>query len=310
MADWFETILESLRHAKKVRIEQSVSFGRAHPILRYPMFVIIVVFIFMYNFFLHLLIQMHLHRTLSKALAYVLSAVLVVSSLSLPVLADGEENVPVKITSFSALAGEVAEQTIYVGDDESKISFPSSLTVTIEKTEVIITKKEIEKEEKENKNESEPVVEAVPAEVEPDAIAPETSITEEQAAEEEPSTSSSSEEGENEEGYNIAGPEPSEELNPDSENEPWVEPESEQEPESETEDSSEQQDSEDAQEPVENTSEGAEDVAGNETKEPADEARIILDALMPAITAYAAESDDITESNTVEDGEIEYEFIT
>ena len=127
MANGFEVILESLRHAKKVTIAQGVSFGKEHPILRYPLFVVMIAFIFVYNFFLHLMIQMHMHRKFSKALAYVLSAVLVMSSVSMTALADGDENLPVKITVFSALAGDVAEQNLYVGDDESKISFPSSL---------------------------------------------------------------------------------------------------------------------------------------------------------------------------------------
>lgn len=182
MANGFETVVESLRHAKKATIEQGVSFGKDHPILKYPVFVLMVAFIFAYNFLLHLFIQMNMHNKLSKALAYVLSASLIVSGISVTAFANEEENVPVRITAFSSLPGDISDQYIYVGDKESKISFPSSLNVTVETTEVITTKKEIEKEdqpetvEKLNLQE-EPLEDLKPEETIPeskDATGPET----------------------------------------------------------------------------------------------------------------------------------------
>ena len=145
MENGFEVILECLRHAKKATIEQSVSFGRKYPILKYPLFVLVVAFVFVYDFFLHFFIKVHAHGKLSKALAYILSVALILSSVSVSALADDENN-SIKITAFSSLSEDVAVQNLYVGDEESKISFPSSLVVTVEKTEVVTIKKEVTKE--------------------------------------------------------------------------------------------------------------------------------------------------------------------
>ena len=53
-----ETMLEPVRLAKKETIHSMMSFGRKHSVLLYPVFLATVVFIFVYNLFLHLLIQL------------------------------------------------------------------------------------------------------------------------------------------------------------------------------------------------------------------------------------------------------------
>lgn len=75
-----------------------------------------------------------------KITAILLSVVLAFTSINLLSKAADDKPVPPKIVSFAALPQSVLEQTVYVGDDVSKIVFPSALTVTLE------TVKKIEEE--------------------------------------------------------------------------------------------------------------------------------------------------------------------
>ena len=59
------TACEPFREAKKKTIHTLMSFGKKHPVLKYPMFVVTVLFIFVYNLFLHLFIQMQMRERLA-----------------------------------------------------------------------------------------------------------------------------------------------------------------------------------------------------------------------------------------------------
>ncbi|MBP3198299.1 MAG: hypothetical protein J6N21_15020, partial [Butyrivibrio sp.] len=299
MAYGFAVIVKSLRHAKKAIIEQGVSFGKVHPSLKYPVFVAMVAFIFVYNFFLHLFIQMHLHSKLSKALAYVMSAALIASSISVTAFAN-EESVPIRITAFSALSGDIAEQFLYVGDEESKISFPSSLGVTLEKTEVITTKKEVKKEEQ-----AEIVDESVIQEKPLEEIKPEETIPQSEAVPEAETA--------NDNGSELVTPDA--ETSPESDSAPTLNEESNQEAEPINESAPEPEQSENSTESAEETTEGqSEDTTSNENQIPTDQARNIIDVLMPSITVYAAEPSEIEVLNesieNAEKNEIQYEIVT
>ena len=180
--------------------------------------------------------------------------------------------------------------------------------MTIEKTEVVTTKKEIEKEEKAEPEEGDKS-EAVNS----DALELESGAPEGQTGEVVPPETAGSEVGNTINEQNASDPEPSEGETPVPAGEPLTEPESE--PESET--GSEPQNDEGAQDPAETPSKGAGADAANDNEAPADQARIILDALMPAITVYAAESTDIPENEGetdpvvgTGDAEVEYEIVT
>ena len=57
---------EPFRQAKKETIHSIISYGKKHPILKYPVLLGAVAFIFVYNVFLHLLIQMHVREKLAR----------------------------------------------------------------------------------------------------------------------------------------------------------------------------------------------------------------------------------------------------
>ena len=142
----FDFIIQALRTAKHSIIEQFDAFGKKHAILKYPMFVFFVAFLFSYNFMLQLMIQAHRHKRFSKALACILSVLLVISNVNIIALAD-DTNIDPQVIAFDVLSAEIVEQNIYVGDDESSISFPTYLNVTLEKKETVTVQKEIEKSE-------------------------------------------------------------------------------------------------------------------------------------------------------------------
>ena len=104
-----------------------------------------------------------------KITAILLSVVLAFTSINLLSKAADDKPVPPKIVSFAALPQSVLEQTVYVGDDVSKIVFPSTLTATLE------TVKKIEEEPEPEELEVPPVI--VPAQDEKTTNLPEATET-------------------------------------------------------------------------------------------------------------------------------------
>ena len=123
-----------LRQAKKKTIHTLMDFGKTHPFLKYPMFAVTVVFIFIYNMFLHLFIQLHMREKLARGLAFAMSVILVLTSIDITAfamsgLSEGEE--AFVITGFGELNEDILLQKLAVGETEDKIQFPDTLSVTI-----------------------------------------------------------------------------------------------------------------------------------------------------------------------------------
>ena len=76
-----------LMQAKRKTIHTFMNFGKKHPVLKYPMFAVTVVFIFIYNMFLHLFIQLHMREKLAKGLAFAMSVILVLTSIDITAFA-------------------------------------------------------------------------------------------------------------------------------------------------------------------------------------------------------------------------------
>lgn len=81
-----------LRKAKTHTIHTLAVFGKKHPVIKYPVFVLTVVFIFVYNVFFHMFMQFHMREKLSRALAFVMCFILVFTGSN--------------ITSFARSAGD------------------------------------------------------------------------------------------------------------------------------------------------------------------------------------------------------------
>ena len=79
--------LEPLRVAKKTTIKTLGAIGRKHKFLRYPIFIGLVAFIFVYNVFFHAFIQFKMREKMARAMAVAMTLILVLTSVDLSVLA-------------------------------------------------------------------------------------------------------------------------------------------------------------------------------------------------------------------------------
>lgn len=125
--------IETLRRAKKDTIRTLMRFGTAHPAIKYPIFIMTVIFIFVYNLFLHTLIQVHIHEKLAKVLAAVLSFAVFFTGMDLTVLAvrtAGEQEEAYMVTGFADL-DEAANQYVSVGTSIEELNLPDTLEAYI-----------------------------------------------------------------------------------------------------------------------------------------------------------------------------------
>ncbi len=122
--------IETLRKAKKDTIRTLMQYGKSHPVLKYPVFIMTVIFIFVYNLFLHTLIQVHVHEKLARVMAAVLSFAVFFTGMDLTVLAvqsAGEQEEIYTVTGFAALSEEVADQCVPVGTAVEELNLPEAL---------------------------------------------------------------------------------------------------------------------------------------------------------------------------------------
>ncbi len=127
---------EPFRQAKKKTIHSIMSYGKKHPILKYPVLLGAVAFIFAYNVFLHLLIQMHVREKLARGLAFSMVVVLVITSVDVRAFAmtkAEEKDESVLVVELSALPENIRIQQLGVGASEDEIEFPDKLNVTTRK---------------------------------------------------------------------------------------------------------------------------------------------------------------------------------
>ena len=164
-----DTACEPFREAKRNTIHTLMTFGKKHPVMKYPMFAVTVVFIFVYNFFLHLFIQLNVRERLARGLAFALSVALAFTSIDMTAFAmvnavqtgtgqidelqtdelqidelpeeneqtDAEQTDTIQtnnartITGFSEISTYMQNQKLTVGAAEQEIRFPDTLTVVL-----------------------------------------------------------------------------------------------------------------------------------------------------------------------------------
>ena len=127
---------EPFRRAKSETIRALGGIGRRYRILRYPVWIILVAYIFIYNVILYGCIQLKVREKIARGVAFAMTAVLVFTSVDFTVFAaawnDGGNTQTPVITAFANLDESVARQSLPVGAEESEILFPEILTVTLE----------------------------------------------------------------------------------------------------------------------------------------------------------------------------------
>lgn len=79
--------MEPFRVAKKNTIHTIAGVGRKHKILRYPLLICLVAFIFIYNLFLYLFMGLKMDEKLTRAMAFLMTGILVFTSIDLTTFA-------------------------------------------------------------------------------------------------------------------------------------------------------------------------------------------------------------------------------
>lgn len=128
---------EPFRRAKSETIRTLAGIGRRYRMLRYPIWIVLVAYIFIYNVILYGCIQWKVREKTARGVALVTTVALVFTSVDFTVFAavgsDGngtkEQGV---ITAFADLDESLEVQSLPVGAEESEIRFPETLTVTLE----------------------------------------------------------------------------------------------------------------------------------------------------------------------------------
>ena len=117
-----------LRKAKTDTIHKLGKFGRKHKILKWPVFVLLVAFIFVYNFFYYLFINLHIREKLSRGLALAMTLILVISSIDMAAfaIAGAGDKSYYLVNGVSCDTGRIE---VKYGTKESKIALPTQLLV-------------------------------------------------------------------------------------------------------------------------------------------------------------------------------------
>lgn len=122
--------MEPFRAAKKETIHVLAGFGRKHKLLRYPMLAFLAVFIFVYNLFLYALIGLRVQERFAKAVALVMTAALVITSIDLTAFAMAQrEKGFYELTELESVEDTV---TVSYGTDKRDVPLPESVTAILD----------------------------------------------------------------------------------------------------------------------------------------------------------------------------------
>ena len=128
---------EPFRRAKSETIRTLAGIGRRYRLLRYPIWIVLVAYIFIYNVILYGCIQLKVREKIARGVALVMTFALVFTSVDVTVFATaegdgGDTGIQGVITAFADMDESIAMQSLPVGAEESEIRFPETLTVTLE----------------------------------------------------------------------------------------------------------------------------------------------------------------------------------
>lgn len=135
--DNFEKCLSFFDAVKKHTFSILADMGKRCPKVRYLLFVLLITFVFVYNVFLHLFIQMHMREKLSRGLAIAMSLLLFLGSINITVFAmsaddnhlSDEEQVgeqPIACDSFSQEHPNFEEENTVIIQNADEIEDESS----------------------------------------------------------------------------------------------------------------------------------------------------------------------------------------
>jgi hypothetical protein len=110
-------IADVLKKNKKETIRGLGRFGRKHPVLKYVLFVGLVIYLFLYNLFLQFFMNYHLRDRLAQGLAMVMTVVMILTSMN--------------VTAFAALNGQDPAGTVPSGRPLTISQTVGDVTITV-----------------------------------------------------------------------------------------------------------------------------------------------------------------------------------
>lgn len=123
--------VEPLRVAKKNTIHTLAGIGREHKILRYPILVALMAFIFFYNLFLYIFMELKMEEKLAKGVAVLMTGVLVITSIDLTALAmTSKEEDYYRVTALEEINSSAV---VPYGTDIDELELPESISVTMDR---------------------------------------------------------------------------------------------------------------------------------------------------------------------------------
>ena len=122
---------EPFQVAKKNTIHALAGVGRKHKILRYPILVGLVAFVFLYNLFLYIFMELKMEEKLAKGMAVLMTGVLVVTSIDLTALAmTPKEEDYYRVTALEEIDSPVV---VPYGTELDELELPESVSVTMDR---------------------------------------------------------------------------------------------------------------------------------------------------------------------------------
>lgn len=124
---------DSIRSAKDKTIKTLGRIGRKYKRLKWPIFAVSVLFIFLYNLFYHFFLKFEMKQKLASALSFILIFALVITGITVPVAANefSKEEITEEVTAIESLGDSILNQKIEQGLEEQEIILPDSLNATV-----------------------------------------------------------------------------------------------------------------------------------------------------------------------------------
>ena len=142
--------LQPMVQAKKSTISWIARIGRKYRVLKYPIFLVAVLFIFVYNLLMHTFIALRVREELARGLAVVLTIVLTFTSIDFTVFAfadsKGNEYESAIVVGIEELDESILLQKLDLGSTIEDIVLPESISATVTYEDASLLEGELENE--------------------------------------------------------------------------------------------------------------------------------------------------------------------
>lgn len=132
---YYENRMQPVKAAKKECISFFARLGKKYSIMKWPIFIALVAFIFVYNVFYHILLNLQVKDKFARGLAAFMALVLIVTSVDLTAWALQEGFSDGEYYEVVGIEGEFEDISVPFGTALSDIDFPKTIKVTANRYE-------------------------------------------------------------------------------------------------------------------------------------------------------------------------------